>query len=241
MLTFLRKIRKSLMQKNKFTTYLIYALGEIVLVVIGILIAIQINNAYQNSKDKKEEERLIAQLQDEFLKNREQLIFINEKNKKVLDALYRVLDRIPINVKTVDLDSLASDLNETADFNTYDPSEATIGELQNNSFDIISDSRLRFLLLSWEAVKKDLKDDELYSIEYAKDYNQYMQKHISIDFGLRKPNMDLSFLNSTEFENWVRVRQIYSNDLVDSEDYQDLLTLIDEIIELTSTGTEELL
>lgn len=44
MFIFLRKIRKALLTNNKLTTYLVYAVGEIVLVVIGILIAVSINN-----------------------------------------------------------------------------------------------------------------------------------------------------------------------------------------------------
>jgi len=44
MIKFFRKIRQQLLTENKFSKYLLYAIGEIVLVVIGILIALQINN-----------------------------------------------------------------------------------------------------------------------------------------------------------------------------------------------------
>ena len=44
MIKFFRKIRQQLLAENRLGKYLIYALGEIVLVVIGILIALQINN-----------------------------------------------------------------------------------------------------------------------------------------------------------------------------------------------------
>ena len=53
MLFFLRTVRRKLMQKNKFTTYLLYALGETVLVVIGILIAVQINDLNKKQERKK--------------------------------------------------------------------------------------------------------------------------------------------------------------------------------------------
>ena len=49
MIKFFRKIRQGLLSKNKFSKYLLYAIGEIILVVIGILIALQINN-WNNSK-----------------------------------------------------------------------------------------------------------------------------------------------------------------------------------------------
>lgn len=51
MITFFRKIRQKLLTKNKFSKYLIYGIGEIVLVVIGILIAIQLNT-WKATSDK---------------------------------------------------------------------------------------------------------------------------------------------------------------------------------------------
>ena len=50
MIKFFRKIRQKLLTENKFSKYLLYAIGEIILVVIGILIALQINNANENRK-----------------------------------------------------------------------------------------------------------------------------------------------------------------------------------------------
>jgi hypothetical protein len=63
-----RKIRVKLLTEKNFSQYLIYALGEIVLVVIGILIALQINNASENKKERQIErsylERLVIDLKD---------------------------------------------------------------------------------------------------------------------------------------------------------------------------------
>ncbi len=52
MIKFFRKIRQKLLSENQFSKYLIYAIGEIVLVVIGILIAISINNRNELSKSR---------------------------------------------------------------------------------------------------------------------------------------------------------------------------------------------
>lgn len=59
MIKFFRKIRMRLLSENKLGRYLIYAIGEIVLVVIGILIALQINNWNENQKIKAEEAKLL--------------------------------------------------------------------------------------------------------------------------------------------------------------------------------------
>jgi len=53
MIKFFRKIRQKMLTENKFSKYLLYAIGEIILVVIGILIALSINNWNQNSTRNK--------------------------------------------------------------------------------------------------------------------------------------------------------------------------------------------
>ncbi len=66
MLTFLRKIRRSLIEKGALHKYLLYAIGEIALVVIGILIALQINNWNEYRKDRVKEKEILANLTDNF-------------------------------------------------------------------------------------------------------------------------------------------------------------------------------
>lgn len=63
MIKFFRKIRQRLLIENKFSKYLLYAIGEIALVVIGILIALQINNWNENQKTKKLEIAFLENLQ----------------------------------------------------------------------------------------------------------------------------------------------------------------------------------
>lgn len=68
MISLFRKIRKSLLVQGKVTRYIIYAFGEILLVVIGILIALQVNNNNELKKSKAKE--------------REQLVYVLENIKK---------------------------------------------------------------------------------------------------------------------------------------------------------------
>ena len=62
MLKFFRLIRKRLLLENNTTRYLAYAAGEIVLVVLGILIALQINNWNEVRKAKQQEQQLFIQI-----------------------------------------------------------------------------------------------------------------------------------------------------------------------------------
>ena len=60
MIKFFRQIRQKLLSENKFSKYLLYAIGEIVLVVVGILIALQINN-WNEDQEKKVQLRTYRQ------------------------------------------------------------------------------------------------------------------------------------------------------------------------------------
>jgi hypothetical protein len=66
MLKFFRHIRKKLLGENRLTKYLIYAIGEIVLVVIGILFALQINSWNEALKNKNKEVYILKELKKEF-------------------------------------------------------------------------------------------------------------------------------------------------------------------------------
>ncbi|WP_299164553.1 DUF6090 family protein, partial [uncultured Eudoraea sp.] len=62
MIKFFRHIRQRLLTENKVSKYMFYAIGEIVLVVIGILIALSINNWNDYRKDRIEEKNLYKTL-----------------------------------------------------------------------------------------------------------------------------------------------------------------------------------
>lgn len=66
MFKFFRHIRKQLLTHSKFSQYLLYAIGEIVLVVIGILIALQLNNYSEYKKEREKEIALLTNLSNEI-------------------------------------------------------------------------------------------------------------------------------------------------------------------------------
>jgi hypothetical protein len=97
MIKFFRRIRKKLLDEGNLKRYLIYAIGEILLVVIGILIALQINNWNEDRKSRDQEvqylERLVTDLtaDDMYLaervKNAEEEVLIN---KRFIDHVYEI-------------------------------------------------------------------------------------------------------------------------------------------------------
>ncbi|MCF7560921.1 DUF6090 family protein [Sabulilitoribacter multivorans] len=69
MIKFFRKIRQKLLTENKFSKYLLYAIGEIVLVVIGILIALQINNWNEQKKIKQNAKEALIALKNDLVQD----------------------------------------------------------------------------------------------------------------------------------------------------------------------------
>jgi len=67
MIKFFRNIRQNLLAEGKTSKYLKYAIGEIILVVIGILIALQINNWNENRKANIEEQRILETLYENLI------------------------------------------------------------------------------------------------------------------------------------------------------------------------------
>ena len=90
MLQFFRKIRRQLLTENKISRYILYAIGEILLVVIGILIALQINNWNENQKNKSLEVNYIKGLISDLdydIRGFSQGIDAIERHRESADAL----------------------------------------------------------------------------------------------------------------------------------------------------------
>ena len=100
MIKFFRKIRQQLIQQNKVGKYLKYAFGDIILVVIGILIALQINNWNEDRKLKKEELEVLVELREDLTSTLKELNNDLEVHIEGLEANIQFIqflkfDRVP--------------------------------------------------------------------------------------------------------------------------------------------------
>ena len=109
MIKFFRKIRYNLMETGKTSRYLKYAIGEIVLVVIGILIALSINNWNENRKINKEEVLVLNSLHEDLelaKKQSDTNILTEQRLKKALIFLINFQSNKSELKKSMDLDSV---------------------------------------------------------------------------------------------------------------------------------------
>jgi len=150
MIKFFRRIRKQLLTENppsgragKFSKYLLYAIGEIVLVVIGILIALQINNLNEHRKNMEFEKEILTQIQTNLKKDKLTLMHILSNYDKAIKSSNKILkSELSENIS----DSIKIWLGDIIQFDRFQPLTNAYEVLKSNGLDKVSNKELRFLL-----------------------------------------------------------------------------------------------
>ena len=87
MIKFFRKIRQKMILENRASKYILYAIGEIVLVVIGILIALQINNNNEIRKTRVKEVHYLSNIKSDLRLNINQIQdYIDIRSERIVSA-----------------------------------------------------------------------------------------------------------------------------------------------------------
>jgi len=163
MIKFFRKIRYDLMEKNKTGKYLKYAIGEIILVVIGILIALQINNWNEHRKIKNAEIQILHNLKTELNFNLEELKVINKQHKSEFeDGMYllHLFGTDVSNVTKSKLDSLTSNAFSGFSFEARDGYIKSL--IASNKIDYLQNAELKSYISSFESMIIDANQEDGY-------------------------------------------------------------------------------
>jgi hypothetical protein len=143
MINFFRKIRENLLAEGKTSKYLKYAVGEIFLVVIGILIALQINNWNESRKDEAFEQEILKQIQENLSNDRLALEGIERNFNSAIESAGVILN----TTDSQDIeDSVHILLGKIIQFDRFQPLTNAYEVLKSNGLDKISNKDLRFLL-----------------------------------------------------------------------------------------------
>lgn len=175
MVNFFRRIRQALFNENKYRKYTFYAIGEIALVMIGILLALQVNNWNSNRIEKKEEQfiylRLIQDLKQDVeglqtsIDNFEQrLIFgaeaLEQLESENLDlvrswASYKLaVENKPHLIESKNL-PFGSVLFRILIIDLYYPTDNTFQELiASSKIDLISNDELKAMIQAYYPAMK---------------------------------------------------------------------------------------
>ncbi|WP_146198587.1 DUF6090 family protein [Rhodohalobacter mucosus] len=227
------------MEQNKVRTYLLYAIGEILLVVIGILIALQVNNWNENRIALNQEQQTVAALHSEFSDNLKELKFDIARldttihNMEVLMDL-TLLDEIP---DETNIDSLIS-LSLTNP--TWNPSSYVLNDLKNSgSISRLSNSELQSKLFAWERHFENLNElvdifkiSTYEMIRFLRDESSLRDIDSYAGIGNIQPSKigfnNKELLENLRFENYVDDKLITAYQL--RNEYLESITIIEDLL-----------
>jgi len=163
---FFHTLRQRLLAENRFSKYLLYAIGEIVLVVIGILIALQVNTWNEEAKLREEERLLLTNLKADFEVRKGELLEFDTYYEREIDALGILLPLFnsadPLPEGRV-IDSLLSFSDNAYTFNN---SFQLLDLLfTTGRIDLIDNEKLKNHLLKWPFLVEETLEEQRYLME----------------------------------------------------------------------------
>ncbi|NKI30943.1 hypothetical protein [Croceivirga thetidis] len=168
MIKFFRRIRQKLLSENRFSKYLVYAIGEIILVMVGILLALQVNTWNANREDREREALLIQQLHLEMQDNLEQFKTVQENISRLVNSGKEIVSVFPLNAKNVQEEPFQSNFLDFLYCPSFDPYQGTIKSIiSSGNLNLIQNDQLRKLIVTWEDVVRDYKEEEQIAWEYG--------------------------------------------------------------------------
>lgn len=251
---FFRKFRQKLLKKSKLSKYLVYAIGEIILVVIGILIALAINNRNQDQIIKEKEQIYLKGLKEEFQTSKiklTELISVNRNNysgaKQIIGFFGNETTPSEKHFSELMYNTFSSDVS-------FNPNNSLLNEMiYSGSLKDLSNIELRRRLTNWFSTLEDISKQEnelgiqrdkvldMFRINERSLRTIFDQSGINRELGLPKRTdhiSNLELLNSTEFENNV-LMFIVTSYATEQSHYQPLMQQIDAIMLLINKGITE--
>jgi hypothetical protein len=209
MIKFFRKIRQKTLTENKFSKYLIYAIGEIILVVIGILIAIQINNYNESRKERSREQVILKNLKEDFLANQKNIDSCLAVHKYHLNELNEYLKHLGPNVPAL-TDSIYK--FDVSDYGTLNLIEGTLQAIINtDNFGIIQNELLKKKLSTYPSTFATYKEFEDVNKDIVINKHRALGEQYTSILRLDKSLLGKAEPHRSDFLGWARDPQHQNN------------------------------
>jgi len=240
MINFFRRIRKNLADDNKPLKYMRYAIGEILLVVVGILIALSINNWNEERKDRVKEREVLEDIMNNLNRNNEliqnSLVKINKIDKSSDIVISVIRSKKPYS-DTLDLHFFESTRSGGL---LFPLSSEGYESLKNAGFDIIrSDSMKDKILELFEISYKRIKEKTQWTNERSREFDNYLFTIFKVEMPSRLTPLNYNqILNDTRYLSLVvdmkSQRSWYTEDIL------DCLSQSEELIQIIMAELKEL-
>ena len=189
MIKFFRKIRQNMIKENRASKYVLYAIGEIILVVIGILIALQINNTNEANKERAKELHYLKNIKTDLLLNIKNINTFIETRESKIQSANTILEYYEGKRILENLNEFSNQCLNVYVWKKFYQTNNTFIELTNSgNLALISNDSIKNNLLNLDAIYKELKGEEehfrfdgeelIYKPSYnILDLNPIIQKH----------------------------------------------------------------
>jgi len=217
MIKIFRKIRKSNLKEGKTANYIKYAFGEIILVVIGILIALSINNWNELRKDSKSELTALIDLQQEFSKNTKAFNKHHLFKKNIRQTWIDFISNIS-NRELIDSNRLITPVRPGV--RTFNPSRSILNSiLSTGKIDKMENDSLRYFLTNWNDILLDYAEDEARHLNFWDKEITILERRL---IPYRYYNVDSIKIQNNDFHSEIETRKMIF-DAYDNLEYQNLL------------------
>lgn len=167
------KIRQRYISEGKTGKYLKYAVGEIILVMIGILLALQVNNWNLEQTEKKRETKYLTNIVLDLKKDIARLEYLITFRKERLLGDQNLMQQMT-GISSGNLTELSKNIVHTLMEENFSPNNSTFLELTNSgNFNLITNDSIKVLLL---ALEEHYKTNNLSITHETFDYREYISK-----------------------------------------------------------------
>ena len=200
MINFFRKIRKKLLVENKTGKYLKYAIGEIVLVVIGILIALQVNNwnisGIEQDKIQVYARFLVHDLEEDIVMLKFSMYQATESINRIDSLTVYVQNKSIEDISNLDVLFLSSALG----YRPFSWNRATLEELKSSgSLHSIKNDSLKMKIAQYDAITHHLDQDYIKDLEAGKSCDLLISQIIDKNYYNFKELREVTRLSATAF------------------------------------------
>jgi len=242
MISFFRKIRQKLLQESRVTRYLLYAVGEILLVVIGILIALGVNNFNETLREENREKQVVIALHSEFEENLTSLKFEIDRIKVMIETQEGLLSLMGSENLPAD-DVLDTMISNSFINMTWNPSSYVLNDLKNSGqISKLTNPHLQSLLFGWERHYENVIEFTEDDLRSSADFLNFIKQSGSLrnadapyltQKGKKYSKSKFNFSNSElmrniSFENVVDDKYVTSILLL--QQYEETVGIIEEIL-----------
>ena len=170
---------KKLTEKIKSINFK-YFISELLIVVVGILIALSLNNWREDNANKNKEQFYLRSLKTDFEQSLASLTEILNQNKESELAVKKVLASIHEGYSKSTVDTVKKEFRNLFGFNRFVPASGTYKEIiSTGSLQILRDDDLRIALSSWEdMITRNKQLEEVMFWQYHLMNIPYLNKHI---------------------------------------------------------------